>query len=91
MVLVPALTALRRGRLASAVVPAAAIAIAGIVVAQAGGQATPRHTAVHGAHRGGRDLRRAEAGLARHGHRELASPAHRVPATAGTSSDGHGR
>jgi hypothetical protein len=40
-----ALTTLRRGRLASAVIPAVAIGIAGIVVAQAGAQAAPRHPA----------------------------------------------
>ncbi len=76
-----ALTALRRGRLASAVVPAAAIAIAGMVVAQAGAQPAPRHSAVHGAHRGGRDRRRAEVGLARHGDPKIGSSALRRPAT----------
>jgi hypothetical protein len=42
-----ALTALRRGRLAGAVIPALALGIAGIVVAQAGAQAAPRTPALH--------------------------------------------
>lgn len=42
-----ALTALRRGRLAGAVIPALAIGIAGIVVAQSGAQAAPRTPALH--------------------------------------------
>lgn len=45
-----ALTTLRRGRLAGAVVPALGIAIAGLVVASSGAQATPRsphHPALH--------------------------------------------
>jgi len=42
-----ALTALRRGRLAGAVIPACALAIAGIVVAQSGAQAAPRTPALH--------------------------------------------
>lgn len=42
-----ALTTLRRGRLAGAVIPALAIGIAGIVVAQSGAQAAPRTPALH--------------------------------------------
>lgn len=42
-----ALTALRRGRLAGAVIPALALGIAGIVVAQSGAQASPRTPALH--------------------------------------------
>ena len=42
-----ALTALRRGRLAGAVIPALALGIAGIVVAQSGAQAAPRTPALH--------------------------------------------
>lgn len=42
-----ALTVARRGRLAGAVIPAAAIAIAGIVVAQSGAQAASRGPALH--------------------------------------------
>jgi hypothetical protein len=43
----PAFTALRRGRLAGAVIPALALGIAGIVVAQSGAQAAPRTPALH--------------------------------------------
>ncbi len=46
----PALTVLRRGRLAGAVIPALAIAIAGLIVASSGAQAAPRnpaHPALH--------------------------------------------
>ena len=46
------LTALRRGRLASAVIPAVAIAIAGIVAAQVGAQAAPRRPAAPALHGG---------------------------------------
>jgi hypothetical protein len=42
-----ALTALRRGRLAGAVIPALALGIAGIVVAQSGAQAAPKTPALH--------------------------------------------
>jgi hypothetical protein len=42
-----ALTALRRGRLAGAVIPALTLAIAGLVVAQSGAQAAPRTPALH--------------------------------------------
>lgn len=49
-----ALTALRRGRLASAVIPAVAIGIAGIVVAQAGAQASLRSPATPALHGGPR-------------------------------------
>lgn len=42
-----ALTALRRGRLAGAIIPALALGIAGIVVAQSGAQAAPRTPALH--------------------------------------------
>jgi hypothetical protein len=42
-----ALTVARRGRLAGAVIPAAAIAIAGIVVAMSGAQAASRAPALH--------------------------------------------
>lgn len=41
-VLMSALTALRRGRLAGAIIPALALGIAGIVAAQSGAQAAPR-------------------------------------------------
>jgi hypothetical protein len=43
----PALSLLRRGRLAGAIIPAAAIAVAGIVVAQGGAQASARAPALH--------------------------------------------
>ena len=42
-----ALTTLRRGRLAGAVIPAVTLGIAGIVVAQSGAQAAPRTPALH--------------------------------------------
>jgi hypothetical protein len=42
-----ALTALRRGRLAGAVIPALALGIAGIVVAQSGAQAAPNAPTLH--------------------------------------------
>ena len=42
-----ALTVVRRGRLAGAVMPALALGIAGIVVAQSGAQAAPRTPALH--------------------------------------------
>src|SRR5215472_6628166 len=46
-VLMSALTALRRGRLAGAIIPVLALGIAGIVVAQSGAQAAPRTPALH--------------------------------------------
>jgi hypothetical protein len=42
-----ALTVARRGRLAGAIIPATALAVAGIVVAQSGAQAAPRGAALH--------------------------------------------
>ncbi len=42
-----ALTAVRRGRLAAAVIPAIALGIAGIVVAQAGAEAAPKAPELH--------------------------------------------